>query len=259
MDQLMGIRGLLIDLDGVLYVGDKPVEGAHDVIGNLVQNGITFRFLSNTTRKCRRTIAAKLAAMGFDIPEQYIFTPPRAAIAYMNKTSLNRYYLLTTGDVCQEFKGTGINDATEQVDCVILGDAGDAITYDSLNCAFRQLMGGAELIALERDGYWMADDGLALSAGPFVSALEFATGKKATVVGKPSISFFDLALQDMGLRQDQVAMIGDDIITDIGGAQAAGIPGILVRTGKFREQDLTPEGIVPWKIIDSVADIMEIL
>jgi ribonucleotide monophosphatase NagD (HAD superfamily) len=92
-----------------------------------------------------------------------------------------------------------------------------------------------------------------------VTALEFATGKKATVVGKPSRAFFELALRDMDLQTDQVAMVGDDIVTDVGGAQAAGIPGILVRTGKFRERDLIQSAITPWKIIDSIANLQEIL
>ena len=255
----MRVRGLLIDLEGVLYVGDKPVAGAREAIEGLKENNITFRFVSNTTRKCRRTIARKLATMGFEIPEKYIFTPPLAAIEYMKKNQLDRYYLLTTGDMDQDFEGIGLNDDAVQADCVILGDAGDAVTYGSLNHAFRQLMGGAELIALERDRYWMAHDGLSLSAGPFVSGLEFASGKNAIVVGKPSAAFFELALQDMGLCADQVAMVGDDIITDIGGAQSAGIPGVLVRTGKFRGQDLACSEITPWKTIGSIADIREIL
>lgn len=259
MGMLMSVKGLLIDLDGVIYVGGRPVDGAHDAIAFLVQNEIPFRFLSNTTRKCRRTLAGKLAAMGFVIPEEYIFTPPLAAIIHMRKTGRNRYHLLTTGDVDRDFGDIGSNEQTGDVDYVILGDAGENVTYNRLNQAFRQLMGGAELIALERDRYWMADDGMALSAGPFVTALEFATGKKATVVGKPSKAFFGLALQDMGLRPDQVAMIGDDIVTDIGGAQDAGIRGVLVRTGKFREWDLTQEGIKPWKTISSIAGIREIL
>ena len=121
---------------------------------------------------------------------------------------------------------------------MIIGDAGDKITYDSMNTAFRFLMDGAELLALENDRYWMAADGLSLSAGPIVKALEYATGKTATVMGKPSRTFFNLALQDMHLRPEQVAMIGDDIITDIGGAYHAGMKGILVRTGKFRSDSV---------------------
>jgi HAD superfamily hydrolase (TIGR01458 family) len=142
---------------------------------------------------------------------------------------------------------------------VIVGDAGDKITYNSMNTAFRHLMNGADMIALEKDRYWMAPGGLSLSAGPFVQALEFATGKTATVVGKPSKTFFELALCDMNLRADQVAMIGDDILADIGGAQTLGMQGILVRTGKYRKDAVDNAVIKPGFIIDSLAQLPEIL
>jgi len=145
------------------------------------------------------------------------------------------------------------------VDYVIVGDAGDKMTYASMNHAFRCLMEGADLIALEKDRYWMAPDGISLSAGPFVAALESATGKTATVVGKPSKAFFDLALRDMGLAADGVVMIGDDILADIGGAQAAGMRGVLVRTGKFREEALEAALIKPTAVINTVGDIGTIL
>jgi HAD superfamily hydrolase (TIGR01458 family) len=254
----MTAEGLLIDLDGVLYVGNQPVRGAREAIGTLIERGYPFRCISNTTRKCRKTIAGQLSSMGFAIPEELIFTPPRAAIAYMRAAGKDRFHLLTTGDVDRDFTDAGTMNPPGPADFVIVGDAGDALTYNSLNAAFRQIMDGAGLIALERDRYWMAHDGLALSAGPFVAALEYATGVQAVVVGKPSRSFFDLALADMGLRPDQVAMIGDDISTDIAGAQAAGMRGILVRTGKFRQESLMNSGVRPDRIIDSVAHLGEI-
>jgi ribonucleotide monophosphatase NagD (HAD superfamily) len=105
----------------------------------------------------------------------------------------------------------------------------------------------------------MTPDGLSLSAGPFVQALEFATGKAATIVGKPSKTFFDLALRDMGLRVDQAAMIGDDILTDIGGARTIGMQGILVRTGKYRKDAVDNAVIKPECIIDSIAQLRDIL
>ncbi|MDP2797731.1 MAG: TIGR01458 family HAD-type hydrolase [Methanoregula sp.] len=259
LESIKGIKGFLIDLDGVLYVGDRPFEGAQAAIEYLMQKNYTFRFVSNTTRKCRKTIASRLSAMGFSIPEEYIFTPPLAAITYMKKTGKRHCYLLTTGDVDRDFERVCTQDTCAKKDYVIVGDAGDTITYDSLNAAFRHLMGGAELIALEKDRYWMANDGLSLSAGPFVQALEFASGKTATVMGKPSKTFFDLALRDMGLQSDQVAMIGDDITTDIGGAHNAGMKGILVRTGKFREETLESATIKPTHIIDSIAHLKDIL
>jgi HAD superfamily hydrolase (TIGR01458 family) len=256
---MKGIKGFLIDLDGVLYSGSHPIEGAQAAIEYLIQENYTFRFVSNTTRKCRKTIASRLSAMGFDIPEDYIFTPPRAAVAYMKKTGKRHCHLLTTGDVDRDFEQVCAQDTGGKKDYVIVGDAGDTITYDSLNTAFRHLIEGAELIALEKDRYWMADDGLSLSAGPFVQALEFASGKTATVMGKPSKAFFDLALIDMGLEPDQVVMVGDDITTDIGGAHRAGMKGILVRTGKFRNDVLNGMTVKPMHIIDSIACLKEIL
>ncbi|MFA4826419.1 MAG: TIGR01458 family HAD-type hydrolase [Methanoregula sp.] len=256
---MKGIKGFLIDLDGVLYVGDNPIAGAQDAIEHLMQENYTFRFVSNTTRKCRKTIASRLSVMGFDIPEEYIFTPPLAAVAYMKKTGKQHCCLLTTGDVDRDFKQVCAKDAGAKKDYVIVGDAGDSVTYDSLNTAFRHLMEGAELIALEKDRYWMAHDGLSLSAGPFVQALEFASGKTAIVMGKPSKTFFDLALNDMGLRNEQVAMIGDDIFTDIGGAHNAGMRSILVRTGKFREEIVKSAIVKPTHIIDSIASLEKIL
>jgi HAD superfamily hydrolase (TIGR01458 family) len=253
------IRGLLIDLDGVLYVGNAPVDGAQDAIRFLEENGYKFRFLSNTTRKSRRTIANHLKAMGFSVPEESIFTPALAAAAWLKNHSIKSCYFLTTGDVDQDFDNALTDMQSGRIEVVIVGDAGDRITYDSMNDAFRHLMQGAELIALEKDRYWMAPDGISLSAGPFVAALEFATGKTAMLMGKPSQAFFEMALQDMGLEPGDVAMIGDDIYTDIAGAQISGIRGILVRTGKYREEAVREAAIKPMNTIDSIAGLPKIL
>lgn len=254
----MKFKGVLIDLDGVLYQGGMAIPGACEAIEYLREKGVPFRCISNTTRKCRKTICSQISAMGFTIPEEYIFTPPLAAVAHMRKTGKGRFYLLTMGDVDRDFSEAG-TCSIENADYVIVGDAGDAATYGNLNTAFRLLMDGAELIALEKDRYWMAQDGISLSAGPFVSALEYATGKTALVMGKPSKTFFDLALMDMHLHQGDAAMIGDDLSTDVGGAKAAGMAGILVRTGKYREDTLRKSSIVPDAVIDSIADIQTIV
>ncbi len=257
------VKGFLIDLDGVMYVGNKPVSGAGEAIAFLENSDYPFRFVSNTTRKSRKTISAKLAEMGLDIPERQIFTPPLAAVGHMKKACLKgggcRCFLLTTGDAHLDFDSACFSGTGEKIDFVVVGDAGDRITYESMNAAFRYLIAGAELIALEKDRYWMAADGLSLSAGPFVAALEFATGKVATVVGKPSEDFFRLALEDMGLKAREAAMIGDDIHTDIGGSMKLGMKGILVRTGKYKSEVLANSLVKPSYIIDSIADTQHLL
>ena len=197
--------------------------------------------------------------MGIDVPVDYIFTPPLAAVTFIKQSGKNRVYLLTMGDVHKDFETTCSCNFSSDVDYVVIGDAGDKLTYASLNRAFRHLNSGAELIALEKDRFWMAPEGLSLSAGPFIVALEFATGKTPVIMGKPSLTFFELALDDMGLSAQETAMIGDDIITDIGGAQCAGMKGILVRTGKFSEKNMSYAEIKPDYIINSIADLKNII
>ena len=142
---------------------------------------------------------------------------------------------------------------------VVVGDAGDRWTYGSMNRAFRLLVGGARLLALERDRYWRDADGLALSAGPFVAGLEYAAGVTAEVVGKPSPAFFRLALADLGVPADRAVMVGDDVATDIGGARAAGLAAFLVRTGKFRAEALAAAPVAPDRVLDSIADLRALL
>ena len=255
----MDLKGFLIDLDGVLFTGDRAIDGAQDAIALLRAHNLPFRFVSNATLRSRRTIAARLTAMGFDIPEHMIFTPPLAAVVYMKNAGKYRYHLLTARDVHADFPLVPDARISSEVDYVIVGDAGDAFTYENLNTAFRHLETGAELLALEKDRYWMAASGLSLSAGPFVAALEYASGKTATVLGKPAPAFFSLALQEMHIAPADAAMIGDDIATDIGGAQRIGMQGILVRTGKFRDDILRSSPVIPTRIIDSIADLPEVI
>jgi HAD superfamily hydrolase (TIGR01458 family) len=117
------------------------------------------------------------------------------------------------------------------------------------------ILDGAQILALEQDRYWQESDGLVLSTGPFVAALEYATGKKSELMGKPSPEFFRMALKDMGSSSDQTAMIGDDILTDVAGAQKLGMQGILVKTGKYREDLAISSGVEPDLVLESLAEL----
>jgi len=250
-----GMQAFLIDLDGVLYVGKSPVPGARECLKMLEDRGYGYRFVSNTTRRCRSSVAERLRGLGYDVPAEYIFTPPLAAIERMKELGKMRCYLLATGDVQRDFENAEISIAEEDVDFVVVGDAGRDFTFERLNKALRLILDGAEILALEMDRYWMESDGLVLSTGPFVAALEYATGKKAEVMGKPARQFFELALKDLGKRPKDAAMIGDDILTDVRGAQAMGMKGILVKTGKYRADLLAGSGITPDLVLESLAEL----
>lgn len=246
---------MLIDIDGVLAVGDRPVPGAIEAIEWLKEESIPFRCLSNTTRRSRRGVAARLAGFGMAIPGTWCFTPALAAVRRMREESAASCQLIATGDLHLDFEEARIRLDETDVPFVVVGDAGDEWTYARINWAFRQLLGGARLIALERDRYWRDADGLALAAGPFVAALEYAAGVTAEVVGKPSPAFFRLALDDLGVPAERAVMVGDDVATDIGGAKAAGLRGILVKTGKFRPDTLAGAPVAPDIVIESIADL----
>jgi HAD superfamily hydrolase (TIGR01458 family) len=227
----MSVRGLLVDLDGTLYVGAEPVEGAREALDKLKAGGIELRYVTNTTRKPRRAVREHLFSLGIEVGEAEIFTPARAAAGLIGDRSC---FPLVDESLLEDLEGITLTE--DGPDHILVGDLGEGFTYTRLNAAFRCLMDGAELIALQRNRYWRKEDGLALDAGPFVAALEYASGKSATVVGKPEESFFRLALEDLELEANEVAMVGDDAEADVAGAQAAGLKGILVRTGKYRSE-----------------------
>lgn len=246
----MHAKGLLVDLDGTLYVGNEPVEGAREAVDRLKSSGLALRYVTNTTRKPRREVSEHLRSLGFGVEEAEIFTPARAAVGLIQDRSC---YPLVDESLLEDLGGVTLTE--DSPDYVLVGDLGEDFTYDRLNAAFRRLADGAELIALQKNRYWRTQEGLSLDAGPFVAALEYASGKSATVVGKPERDFFRLALEDMGLEPHEVAMVGDDAEADVAGAQAAGLRGIQVETGKYRPgMEGTPD-----LILDSVAGLPEAL
>ena len=241
----MDIRGLLLDLDGTLYVGGEPVEGAREAVGSLEASGFAVRYVTNTTRKPRGWVGERLLSMGFEVDEAEIFTPARAAVGRIGSGTC---FALVDDSLQEDFAGLTLSE--DDPDYVVVGDLGEGFTYERLNPAFRHLMQGAELLALQKNRYWQTEAGLSMDAGPFVAALEYASGKRASVVGKPERDFFRLALEDLGLEAHEVAMVGDDAEADVIGAREAGLMGIQVRTGKWQgdaaEADL---------VLDSIADL----
>jgi len=225
-------RGVLLDLDGVLYVGREPVPGAVDALARLRAADLPLGFVTNTTRRSRRVIRAELAAMGFAIADDELFTPARAAREWIGAHAVSPYLLIHPGLV-EDFAGL----PHDGKDAVVIGDAGDGFTYAALNQAFRLLILGAPLLALAANRYFRDADGLSLDAGPFVTALEHASGARALLFGKPAPEFFRAAIDSFGCPSSEVVMIGDDVEADVNGAIAVGLAGILVRTGKYRPED----------------------
>ncbi|MBM7505178.1 TIGR01458 family HAD-type hydrolase [Agromyces aurantiacus] len=252
------MAGLLLDLDGVVYVGDAAVPGAREALDRLVREGVPHRFVTNTSSRPRRAIVEKLARLGVTVREEDILTPAVAAAAWMQRRGLSRPALFVPDATAGEFAGFDAltRSADDGADAVVVGDLGDGWDFATLNHAFRLLMAdpAVPLVALGLTRYWRAEDGLRLDAGAFVRALEYAAGREAIVLGKPDAAFYHAATDALGLDPADVVMVGDDLRADVEGAQRAGLAGVLVRTGKFAPSDLEAE-VVPDAVLDSLADL----
>lgn len=254
---LESLEAVLLDLDGVLYVEEEPVEGALKAVERLREAGLALRFVTNTTSHSRPATLAKLQQLGFEVAEEELVTPAALAVQHCQSRGHTRVALLMADEVKRDFSGLEHDDQGPHA--VIVGDLGERFDYAVLNGAFRHVLAGAELVALQKNRYWRRRDGLSLDVGPFVAALEYATGTAAHVVGKPASGFFEGVLAGLVLSPAAAAMVGDDVETDVGGALAAGLPGVLVRTGKYREESVRASGVEPTATVGSIADVPGLL
>ncbi|MDH3290649.1 MAG: HAD-IIA family hydrolase [Gemmatimonadota bacterium] len=268
------LAAVLLDVDGTLLTEDGAVPGAAAVVTALRRRGIPFRIVTNITRRSRQSVVDRLGAHGIEVQTDEIYTAVYAAVAWLRNRAIRRVAPFVTQDVVQDLQefdligGTATPSVRQSTpDAVLIGDLGDHWSHGLLNEAFRYVMDGAELVALQRGRYWLGPTGLELDAGAYVAALEYATGHNAVVCGKPNAEFFDAAVASLAdadyptiRRSDDfsigpIAMVGDDVWSDIQGAQQAGLEGWLVRTGKFREDVLAASGVTPDGVLDSVASL----
>jgi HAD superfamily hydrolase (TIGR01458 family) len=253
MSRTTPIDALVLDLDGVLYVGDTAVPGADRALAWLRERKIPFRFITNTTTRTPGELLEKLERLGLPAAPDEVFTALSATCQYLRQQGRPSVYPLVGERVKSLFEDFPQSD--EAPDFVVIGDIGAAWDYETLNRVFNMIMAGAGLICMHRNRYWQTEDGLRMDIGAFVAALEYVTGKEAIVIGKPAPDFFRLVLASLGTQAERTAIVGDDIESDVGGGQAAGLKGILVRTGKFRESALASSSVQPDLVIDSIAEL----
>ena len=251
------VGGVLVDLDGTVTEGGRLVPGAADALRMLTRKEIPFRIVTNTTSKPRSVILAQMRVLGLELRPEQMITAPIIGRDYLSSVGITRCFPLLKPSLLDDLAPIEFVESSPQA--VLVGDIGNDLTYAALNCAFRFILDGAAFFTLARNRYFRGLDGLCLDVGPFVAALEYATQTEAVLVGKPAREFFRFACQSMGVPCESTIVIGDDLEADVGGAQAAGAAGVCVRTGKFRPSQSEKSGIVPDMILDSIADLPDLL
>jgi HAD superfamily hydrolase (TIGR01458 family) len=275
-EALDGVRGLVLDADGVMVLKGAPLPGAVGAVRTLQDRRIPFRVVTNFSQLHRETLAGWFAQAGFAIEPGSIITAASATAAYTASEKSGRpLFVLAAVDARREFDGQQLltADAADAlpagtVGAVVIGDAGDELSYRNLDVAFRLVRGGSELLAMHRNPWWLTDKGETIDAGAFVAGLEFATGHPARVLGKPAPEVFRQAVASLRahlgerLQAFSFAMVGDDPRADIAAAQRVGLRGILVLSGKTSQSDLAIQprrGRGPDGIAATLADVVAAL
>src|SRR2546427_12008213 len=221
MNGLSGVRGVLFDVDATWLEDDRPIPGAPQPLDRVRSLGIAVRLTTNTSRRPRSAVASVLRRGGFRVDDREVLAPCVLARRRIVESQRTRAAFLLPAAAREDFEG--VVEDEKHPDWVVVGDIGRDFTWERLNRAYRWIRGGAALIALHKNRVWdNGVDGIVLDAGPFVVALEYATGVEAEVVGKPARAFFELALQELGLPAGETLVGGNDIDADGRGAAPAG-------------------------------------
>jgi HAD superfamily hydrolase (TIGR01458 family) len=252
------MAAILLDVDGVLHVSGEPIAGAVDAVRRLRSAGHRIRFVTNSTTMSRAQLGNQLRASGFTIDDAELQTTGGVAASVL---AGKRVLALTMPGILDDLVGIqliGINaDAVLVGGCDEGDEAGRIFSYLNLNRAFLELEAGAELLCLHRNRWWQTADGPRLDAGAFVAGLEYAADTEAIVLGKPSPRYFEAALEALDADPELTWMVGDDLEGDVVGAQRYGMKTVLVRTGKFRPDELENTGVLPDGIVSSIAQLPE--
>jgi len=252
---LKPFEAVLFDMDGVLYIGDSMIAGADEAVAFTRQSGLALAGVTNTTTQPRRVIAEKLKRLGIPIESHEIFTPAALAKQIIGNEEAKlfvRQALLEDLD--------GLNTNTDKPKYIVMGDLGDAgYTPQILREIFLDVMNGAKVLALHKNRFWQKNDGLHMDIGPYVSAIEYATNQDATILGKPSLDFFNEVCRALNVEISNTLMIGDDIESDIAGAIAANMYTALVKTGKYRAGFVKKTGIRAEYTLDDISGLPDLL
>jgi 4-nitrophenyl phosphatase len=242
------IKGVISDMDGVLYRGETVLPGVHELFDWLHENSIPYVLATNNSSKTRAEYVSKLAQMGIpNVAESAILTSAIATADYLRERypAGTRVYVLGMLGIREALIEAGFDlddSGTEPVEIVVSGiDFG--LTYDKLKTAALHIRAGAEFIGTNGDLTFPNAEALVPGAGSILAALRAATGKTPTIMGKPHEPMFYASLHTLGLPPESVLMIGDRLDTDIIGAQKVGIQTALLFTGVSQPDDQMGENV----------------
>ena len=251
------IKAFLFDLDGVFYVDNNIIPGALSTLKWLNEKNIRYKFITNNTTSSRLKLLNKLKNLGLSTEKENIISANFAGVLFLEKIGVKSCELILPESGIEDYKKFKIVKKNPEV--IVVGDIGNNWTFELMNDLLEKILNGSKLIALHKGRYYQSKSGIKIDSGAFVSGLEHSASVEAKVIGKPQTTFFELASKDFKCDPNQIAMVGDDLINDIGGAKKMGYKSFLVKTGKFREKIYANSNIKPDYLIESILELPKFL
>ena len=249
------MHGLLIDMDGVIYGGDKLIPGADTFITNLIKKDIPFTFMTNNSQRTSLEVVRKLKRMGINVSEKHIYTSAMATAAFISSQApKGTVYVLGEGGLVSSLHDNGLVMVDTEPDFVVLGE-GRNFTLEMVQRAVDMILEGAKLIATNRDPSPKQKGWNNLGIAATAAMIEEATGRKAFVTGKPSPVMMRSARKFIRLETAGTTVIGDTMETDIKGGVQMGYKTILTLSGITRKEELTNYAFKPDLVIESVSQL----
>lgn len=253
-------RAILFDLDGVVYLGSTPLPGAQDIFDWMDQSGRPYCLVTNNSTRTPAQYQARLAKMGVRVPLRAVYTSALATAQYLGKhhppgTSV---YRIGEDGLTEALLEEGFHLVEDAPDVVCVG-LDQSVTYEKLRIACRAVRGGAPFIATNPDRTLPTENGLVPGNGSILAAIQTCSDVAPMVIGKPSATMIDLAIERLGVRKDETAIIGDRLDTDIEAGAAAGISTILVLTGVHRLADVPTFPVAPDYVVDDLSQFRRAL
>lgn len=268
----MAIGGVLFDIDGVLVTSWAPIAGAAQTLRALADHQIARTYLTNTTTRTRVQIADLLTDAGMDVSADEVITAAVLTADYVRDRYPDaRCFLVNSGAIGEDMQGIDVvysnevrDREPERPDVILLGGAGPEYDHVTLSRVYDWMAQGVPVVAMHRSTAWNTTEGLRIDTGMYLIGMEETSGRKATAVGKPAPEGFLASANRLGVDPEEMYMVGDDLNNDVLAAQVVGMAGVLVRTGKFRQDTLDrwaadEFAMQPNFVVDSVADLPELL
>lgn len=267
----MGLGGVLFDIDGVLVTSWQAIPGAAETVRVLADHQIACSYLTNTTTLTRGQIAAALSSAGISVRPDEVITAAVLTADYVRGHHPGaRCLLVNKGDITEDMPGVDIIGDIDAIgtagrpDVILLGGAGPQFDHLTLSRVYDWMTQGVPVIAMHRSTAWTTTEGLRIDTGMYLIGMEQTSGRKAIAVGKPAPAGFQVAAARLGVEPEEMHMVGDDLNNDVLAAQVVGMTGVLVRTGKFRQETLDrwaadEFAMQPNHVLDSVAGLPALL